>query len=563
MSTVNVDLYALWQRDRFVTSLTNSATPALPAIVAGDTWNISLYFVDDTLPLRIHRFAGADVAARLRAVGNANHIYAYGDNNYVGSEIAPASTPPVVAQVQNGTGVSAGVEEIQTITFPSTPTSGTFTITFPSDSSTRGWGPVGSTAPIPATANSAQITDAINSCAFTSHSSAASRADVVATRSGNVITINYTNNGDKPLCTVNVSDLQYKFGWALTVAFTAADFTDYLLTSSGPAFFEVLLNSNQAAFVQLTASPGGGNTPSFTNGPPPNSGATDSFYDFSYSASGFPTPTFSLTSGVLPSGLTLTAGGRISGTPSSAGTFNGVVTASNSAGTATQAFSITISGGTGGGGPGPGGPGLLASYRNGIFTILDYSDGPYLEDRSDEWPGLQIWHIPYCIDIDQYLATKPAVGSFEAPFGYFWKDTPFKYIADGVVEFERLRHNLPGDANQKVSVSKNYQVALYTPQANGSGISDQAIVSFSRDIEATVTYHYALDDPGGLPVIPFIQMIPYLRQQSIWDFGTGFPRATWNGIPNLPDNNYAASNLPGGSVDRVLGRLFCRKTLFG
>jgi uncharacterized repeat protein (TIGR03803 family) len=82
--------------------------------------------------------------------------------------------------------------------------------------------------------------------------------------------------------------------------------------------------------------------PAFTDGPPP-SGAVSASYSFAYTASGFPAPTFSMTSGALPPGLTLSSAGAISGAPTTAGTYTGVVTANNGIGTAaTQNFSITI-----------------------------------------------------------------------------------------------------------------------------------------------------------------------------------------------------------------------------
>jgi cyclophilin family peptidyl-prolyl cis-trans isomerase len=88
--------------------------------------------------------------------------------------------------------------------------------------------------------------------------------------------------------------------------------------------------------------------PAFTNGPPPASGTVGAAYSFSYTASGSPAPTFALTSGALPAGLSLNPSGAISGTPTTAGgPFTGTVTASNGIGTAaTQAFSITIAKGT-------------------------------------------------------------------------------------------------------------------------------------------------------------------------------------------------------------------------
>ncbi len=64
---------------------------------------------------------------------------------------------------------------------------------------------------------------------------------------------------------------------------------------------------------------------------------------FTYQSLGAPAPTFSLSSGTLPPGLTLSSAGTLSGTPTQAGTFSGTVRASNGYGNATtQAFSINI-----------------------------------------------------------------------------------------------------------------------------------------------------------------------------------------------------------------------------
>ena len=84
--------------------------------------------------------------------------------------------------------------------------------------------------------------------------------------------------------------------------------------------------------------------PAFTNGPPPGTGVFGTVYtSFAYTATGTPAPTFTVTSGALPTGLSLSTGGVITGTPTAAGTFTGTVTASNGIGTAaTQDFSIVI-----------------------------------------------------------------------------------------------------------------------------------------------------------------------------------------------------------------------------
>ena len=85
--------------------------------------------------------------------------------------------------------------------------------------------------------------------------------------------------------------------------------------------------------------------PSITNGPPPSPVVVGSPYSFTYTASGNPAPTFSVTGGVLPPGLMLSSSGTLSGTATSGGT--GVyaditVTASNgNLPNATQTFSLT------------------------------------------------------------------------------------------------------------------------------------------------------------------------------------------------------------------------------
>ena len=71
--------------------------------------------------------------------------------------------------------------------------------------------------------------------------------------------------------------------------------------------------------------------------------AAGTSYAFSYTVIGTPAPSFSLQSGTLPTGLTLSSAGALSGTPTVTGTFTGVVAASNGiAGAASQSFSIVV-----------------------------------------------------------------------------------------------------------------------------------------------------------------------------------------------------------------------------
>jgi len=68
-------------------------------------------------------------------------------------------------------------------------------------------------------------------------------------------------------------------------------------------------------------------------------------YSETVAATGFEAPTFAVTAGALPAGLSLDATtGEISGTPSSLGTFNFTVTATNSEGSDDQVLSIAIAG---------------------------------------------------------------------------------------------------------------------------------------------------------------------------------------------------------------------------
>lgn len=84
-------------------------------------------------------------------------------------------------------------------------------------------------------------------------------------------------------------------------------------------------------------------TPTITSGAP--TGATAGTpYHFQVTSTGSPTPTYSVTSGTLPAGLTLgSTTGLLSGTPTASGTSTFTITASN--GTATSAsktYSVTV-----------------------------------------------------------------------------------------------------------------------------------------------------------------------------------------------------------------------------
>src|SRR5207253_6881914 len=84
------------------------------------------------------------------------------------------------------------------------------------------------------------------------------------------------------------------------------------------------IGSNATQSFTLTVN----EAPQITSAPPPN-GAAGTAYTHTYTANGYPAPTFSVTAGALPPPLNLSAAGVITGTPTMSGTFNGTVTATN------------------------------------------------------------------------------------------------------------------------------------------------------------------------------------------------------------------------------------------
>ena len=74
-----------------------------------------------------------------------------------------------------------------------------------------------------------------------------------------------------------------------------------------------------------------------------NPATRGSAYSYSFAATGSPTPTWTATG--VPTGLTLFSGGSLTGTPTVFGTFSMHVTATNSAGSDADDFSITIGAG--------------------------------------------------------------------------------------------------------------------------------------------------------------------------------------------------------------------------
>jgi LPXTG-motif cell wall-anchored protein len=109
-------------------------------------------------------------------------------------------------------------------------------------------------------------------------------------------------------------------------------------------------------FILVVADPAA----AFTSGPPPG-GVVDTPYSFAFVAGGDSGIAFSLSGGNLPPGLSLASDGVLSGTPTTAGTYAFVVTATGAGSSAEQNATITIAPKPAPTNPTPTGPALAAT----------------------------------------------------------------------------------------------------------------------------------------------------------------------------------------------------------
>jgi hypothetical protein len=146
-----------------------------------------------------------------------------------------------------------------------------------------------------------------------------------------------------------VADGTYKF-WVQYAENSGAGpyTTNGLLWVKGPAAFTTNYPNLGANFTNMratwTPSAAPPVAPTITSGPPTGTGTVGVPYTFTCTATGTAPIGFRVTAGNLPPGLALSGPGVISGTPTTAGTYGGTITATN--GTlpdAAQAFSIVIS----------------------------------------------------------------------------------------------------------------------------------------------------------------------------------------------------------------------------
>jgi hypothetical protein len=104
---------------------------------------------------------------------------------------------------------------------------------------------------------------------------------------------------------------------------TNVDMTDISRTGAG----EIIISYGQAPQIAATALPAAG---------------VGEAYTATFTGTGYPTPTYSVTSGKLPAGLSLSSDGTLSGTPTKSGTAKFTVTAANDFGSNSRAVTLTV-----------------------------------------------------------------------------------------------------------------------------------------------------------------------------------------------------------------------------
>ena len=199
-----------------------------------------------------------------------------------------------------------------------------------------------------------------------------------------------------------------KNGSAISGA-TAATYTTPATTSAdnGAQFKVVVSNSkgsatSNAATLTVTAA----SAVQITTSSLPN-GQVQAAYSATLQATGGTTPyTWSVTSGTLPAGLSLTASsGAISGTPTTAGTSSFTIQVADSAGNkASAGFSITVTGGTGGG--------TMPTFGH-VFIVVGENSSYSQTFNSTNMPYLTSLANKYGLATKYWADTHPSIGNYE------------------------------------------------------------------------------------------------------------------------------------------------------
>src|SRR5216110_460704 len=197
-----------------------------------------------------------------------------------------------------------------------------------------------------------------------------------------------------------------KNGSAISGATTATYSTPPTTSADNGAQFKVMVSNargsatSNAATLTVTAT----SSVKITTASLPN-GQAQVAYSATLQATGGTTPyTWSVLSGSLPAGLTLTAGsGAISGTPSTAGTSSFTIQVADSASNkASAGFSITITGGTGGGNAPFGHIVIVLEENTDYASVVGTNAVPYLNTLISQ----------YGLATQYYATTHPSIGNY-------------------------------------------------------------------------------------------------------------------------------------------------------
>ncbi len=120
-------------------------------------------------------------------------------------------------------------------------------------------------------------------------------------------------------------------------------------TAAGPFTFTVRASNGVgsgavSASTTVTITGGNNGTAPTVTGSPGN-GTSGTPYSFQFTVTGSPTPTVTVSAGTLPAGLSLSNAGKLTGTPTTAGSFSFTVKATNSEGSSSKAVTVTIAAG--------------------------------------------------------------------------------------------------------------------------------------------------------------------------------------------------------------------------
>ncbi len=281
--------------------------------------------------------AGTTAIGACPAPGAANVIDRVGYGTGACSEVAPAPAPSTTTSVQR---------------FPNGSDTNNNSVDFQA------------TAGTPKTANRAATNGTIQfSSATYAVTEGTATVTITVTRTGGsdgAVSASYaTSNGTADggaACTTAGVDYISKTG---TVTFGAGSSTSQTFTIS--ICDDAAVENSETVNFTLSSPTGGAtlgtqntavltiadNDVAPTTAPTITSGSSTTFTQgtagsFQVTATGNPAPTFSVTSGTLPTGVTLSSSGLLSGTPTQSGTFTFTIRATNSAGAANQTFTLTV-----------------------------------------------------------------------------------------------------------------------------------------------------------------------------------------------------------------------------